>query len=76
LLAIRVTMIDTAAPASPDGSLSIADLASLHREIAANDDSSVGGHCAEGSRADRNQDLLLTIPAATLQALREDARAD
>lgn len=66
---LRTTMVDSQAPATPDGSLSLEDLASLHREIAANDEGSVGGLYAEGTVADRNQDLLVSVSNELLTAL-------
>lgn len=70
LVTICTTMVDTGAPAAPDGSPSIDDLASLHREIAANDAGSVGGLFAEGTPEDRNQDLLVLVPADVEEAVR------
>ncbi|WP_210603176.1 TIGR03767 family metallophosphoesterase [Brevibacterium oceani] len=67
---LRATMVDSQAPATPDGTLSLEDLASLHREIAANDDGSVGGLYAEGTVADRNQDLLVSVSSELLTNLR------
>lgn len=68
-LRIRTTMVDSQVPLTPDGSLSLEDLASLHREIGANDDGSVGGLEAQGTAADRNQDLLVPVSAGVLAAL-------
>lgn len=63
MVCIRTTMMDSQVPAQPDGTLGMADLASLHREIGANDAGSVGGLYAEGTAADRNQDLFVTVSA-------------
>lgn len=69
MVRLRTTMVDSQAPATPDGTLSLEDLASLHREIAANDEGSVGGLYAEGAVADRNQDLLVSVSNELLTAL-------
>lgn len=66
---LRTTMVDSQAPATPNGSLSLQDLASLHREIGANDAGSVGGLFAEGTVADRNQDLLVSVSSELLATL-------
>lgn len=66
---LRTTMVDSQAPAAPNGSLSLEDLASLHREIAANDAGSVGGLFAEGTVDDRNQDLLVSVSGELLSVL-------
>ncbi|WP_193071822.1 metallophosphoesterase [Brevibacterium sp. FME37] len=68
-LHLRTTMVDLQAPAAPDGSLDLRDLASLHREIGANDAGSVGGLNAEGARCDRNQDLIVPVSSELLAAL-------
>lgn len=57
---VVLTMVDSAVPVSPTAGLELADLASLHREVAANDEGSVGGLFAEGVREDRN--VVLSIP--------------
>ena len=62
-IAIRTTMIDSDAPTAPTGALDLADLAALHREVAANDPGSVGGLDAEGAPEDRNVVLYLPAPA-------------
>lgn len=69
MVCIRTTMVDSQVPAQPDGTLDIADLASLHREIGANDAGSVGGLHAEGTPTDRNQELLVNVSAELLVAL-------
>ena len=58
-VAITATMIDSQVPPVPTGELDLADLASLHREVAANDPGSVGGLDAEGEPGDRNVVLFL-----------------
>lgn len=58
---IRSTMIDSDAPISPTGGTDLANLASLHREAAANDPYSVGGLDAQGLTEDRNVDLLVPL---------------
>ncbi|MGO1908746.1 MAG: TIGR03767 family metallophosphoesterase [Brevibacterium linens] len=70
-LRLRTTMVDSPAPAAPDATLGLADLASLHREIGANDAGSVGGLYAEGTPADRNQDLLVAVSPELLSALED-----
>jgi metallophosphoesterase (TIGR03767 family) len=74
---MRSTMIDSDAPAAPGTGTSLADLAALHREVAANDAGSVGGLDAEGGPEDRNVDLPVPLPAATVDGLlrRQVARA-
>lgn len=67
-LLIRTTMIDSAAPITPTGGTELADLASLHREAAANDPGSVGGPMAEGRPEDRNTDLFVPLSPSTLAA--------
>ena len=67
-------MVDSQVPAAPDGSLDLADLASFHREIGANDPGSVGGLHAQGSPADRNQDLLVPVSPELLKSLARDPR--
>lgn len=59
---IRTTMIDSATPVTPNGGTQLADLAGLHREIAANDPDGVGGRDAEGGPDDRNVELLVPLP--------------
>jgi len=68
---ITTTMIDSAAPTGWD--LSVAGLAGLHREVAANDPGSVGGIHAEGTPADRNVVLGVPLPAELVRALRRGA---
>lgn len=69
MVCIRTTMVDSQVPAQPDGTLGMADLASLHREIGANDAGSVGGLYAEGTASDRNQDLYVNVSAELLANL-------
>lgn len=66
---IRNTMIDGDVPISPTGGTTLADLAALHREAAANDPDSVGGFEAHGTPADRNVDLLVPLPPAVTRHL-------
>lgn len=68
---ITTTMIDSLAPTGWD--LSVAGLAGLHREVAANDPGSVGGIHAEGTPADRNVVLGVPLPAELVRALRRGA---
>ncbi|MFT4216435.1 MAG: metallophosphoesterase [Micropruina sp.] len=65
---ITSTMIDSLAPA--DWDLSVAGLAGLHREVAANDPGSVGGIHAEGTPGDRNVVLRVPLPADLVRVLR------
>lgn len=59
---VRSTMIDSAIPVVPDEDNRLTQLASLHREIAANDPDGVGGPDAEGTAGDRNVELLVPLP--------------
>lgn len=68
-LRIRSTMVDSQAPAEPEGTWASTDLAALHREVAANDPGSVGGLYAEGDPSDRNCDLWLPLPAGWADTL-------
>ncbi|MEU2159320.1 TIGR03767 family metallophosphoesterase [Streptomyces sp. NPDC019396] len=61
-VAITTTMIDHQAPPLPDDAREVELLAALHRELAANQPESVGGHTARGGRGDRNAVLLLPTP--------------
>ena len=61
-LVIRTTMIDHAAPARPGDADGLQRLASLHRELAANEPHGVGGPQAHGRRQDRNVELVLPAP--------------
>jgi metallophosphoesterase (TIGR03767 family) len=73
-LVIRSTMIDHAAPTRPGPALDLWDLAALHRELAANEPTRVGGPHSAGTPADRNVDLTVPITpalATTLRALRD-----
>ncbi|WP_129359457.1 metallophosphoesterase [Rothia uropygioeca] len=58
---IRTTMVDSQIPESPTSTRGLENLAALHRELGANDTGSVGGLHAEGTRDDRNVDLLVAI---------------
>lgn len=69
LVRIRSTMLDSDAPARPCGTGELADLAALHREVAGNDDGSVGGLDAEGDPDDRNVDLLVPLDPRTAEAM-------
>lgn len=66
---IRTTMVDSVVPVTPTGGTSLEDLASLHREAAANDPGSVGGLNAQGAASDRNVDLLVPLSASALSRL-------
>lgn len=66
---IRSTMIDSQVDPAPSGGTTLADLAALHREAAANDPYSVGGLSAEGHASDRNVELYVQLPASTLHSL-------
>lgn len=68
-LVVQTTMVDSATAARADGTNTVADLAALHREVAANDDGSVGGLFAEGLATDRNQWLLAPISQSLALAL-------
>jgi metallophosphoesterase (TIGR03767 family) len=67
---VTTTMVDSRVAVGPDGSNTLEDLASLHREVAANDDQSVGGLNAHGAPADRNQQLYAPIPHSLVSRLR------
>jgi len=71
---IRTTMVDSAVPISPSGGLSLADLAALHGEAAANDPHSVGGLHAEGSPEDRNTDLFVPLSSVVVRHVRAAMR--
>ena len=64
---IRNTMIDSDVPISPRGGTGLAELASLHREAAANDPNSVGGLEAHGLSTDRNVDLLVPLSPTVIR---------
>jgi metallophosphoesterase (TIGR03767 family) len=66
---IRSTIIDSGAPIRSTGGTTLADLAALHREVAANDPGSVGGADAQGTPADRNVDLLVPLPPQVLNRI-------
>ncbi|GGM08326.1 metallophosphoesterase [Nakamurella endophytica] len=68
-ITVRSTVLDSDAPAAPDGGTGVEQLASLHREVAANDDGSVGGLQAQGARTDRNVELRTPRAAGVLEAL-------
>jgi metallophosphoesterase (TIGR03767 family) len=69
-LMIRSTMIDHAAPARPTTALDVWDLAAIHRELAANEPTRVGGPHAEGESTDRNVELVVPISPALAANLR------
>ncbi|MFI1919268.1 hypothetical protein [Nocardia sp. NPDC020380] len=69
-LVIRSTMLDHAAPARPGATLDLWDLAALHRELAYNEPTRVGGPNSAGKPSDRNVDLLVPIRPALAAALR------
>ena len=60
-------MIDSDVPISPKGGTGLAELASLHREAAANDPNSVGGLEAHGLSTDRNVDLLVPLSPTVIR---------
>lgn len=66
---IHSTMIDVDAPINPTGGTTLEDLASLHRETAANDPHSVGGLSANGTPEDRNIDLLVPLSPAVIRSV-------
>jgi metallophosphoesterase (TIGR03767 family) len=66
---IRTTMVDSAVPISPSGGTSLADLAALHREAAANDPHCVSGLHAEGSPEDRNTDLVVPLSPVVVRTI-------
>ncbi|MFG1796418.1 hypothetical protein [Nocardia sp. NPDC049149] len=72
VLIIRSTMIDHAAPVRPGTALDLWDLASLHRELAANEPSRVGGPHSAGTAADRNVELVVPISQALAAVLRAE----
>ncbi|HEX2031709.1 MAG TPA: TIGR03767 family metallophosphoesterase [Actinomycetota bacterium] len=61
LLSIFCTMVDHAAPPVPRSDAGIAFLASVHRELAANDPQD-GSDTRRGEPADRNVDLVIQAP--------------
>lgn len=61
-LTIRSTVLDHAAPLRPASLDGIDALASWHRELAANDPTSVAGAAAVGEVGDRNVDLVVPDP--------------
>lgn len=69
-LVIRCTMVDHGAPVGPGAQLDLWDLASLHRELAANEPTRVGGPESAGTPLDRNVDLLVPISSALARRLR------
>ncbi len=66
-LSIWCTMVDHDAPADPRGARGIARLASIHRELAANDPH-LGFATGYGERKDRNVELVIRAPAWLPQA--------
>ena len=81
LLSIFCTMVDHAAPPVPRGDRGVAALASIHRELAANDPQDGVESGKRGGREDRNVDLVipapfpLSSPAAARRARRRPAMA-
>lgn len=61
-LSLRCTVLDHDAALQPGPVDGVLDLASWHRELAANDPTSVSGAAATGTVADRNVDLLVADP--------------
>ncbi len=62
-LSIFCTMVNHAAPADPSGALGVLRLASIHRELAANDFQYGFGSKGPGAPEDRNVELLLPAPS-------------
>jgi len=62
-ISIFCTMIDHAAPADPRGARGLLRLASIHRELAANDYQYGFGSTGAGKPEDRNVELILPSPA-------------
>jgi hypothetical protein len=70
-LLIRLTMVDHTARALPgDNADPLLRLASLHRELAANEPAGVGGPEAHGLASDRNVELLVPAPFPLAQLAR------
>ena len=61
-LSIVCTMIDHAAPAVPGGSDPVVQLASIHRELAANDYQLGFDSAGRGTAQDRNVELVIRAP--------------
>jgi len=61
-LSIFCTMVDHAAPAVPGGSDPVLELASISRELAANDYQKGFGSAGAGQHKDRNVELLIEAP--------------
>jgi hypothetical protein len=61
-LSVVCTVLDSAAPLRATGLDDVLDLAAWHRELAANDPTSVGGTAARGIATDRNVELVLPDP--------------
>lgn len=62
-LLVRTTMVDHAAPVSPSEPWDLWNLASLHREISANEVDRVAGEDAPGGLQDRNVELVIPVGA-------------
>lgn len=62
-LSIFCTMVDHGAPAGPTGATGLAKLASIHRELAANDYQYGFDSTGPGTPLDRNVELTLPAPA-------------
>ncbi|MBV9278929.1 MAG: TIGR03767 family metallophosphoesterase [Chloroflexi bacterium] len=61
-ISVLCTMIDHDAPLSPEGGEGVARLASIHRELAANDPHCGTGSGRQGGPADRTVELLIPAP--------------
>ncbi len=69
-LVIRSTMIDHAAPLRAGHAHDVWDLASVHRELSANEPTRVGGPHSAGTVWDRNVDLFVPISPSLAEAMR------
>jgi metallophosphoesterase (TIGR03767 family) len=63
-LSIFCTLVDHLAPPDPSGADGVLRLASIHRELAANDPHRGASSDAAGGAADRNVELVLPMPAS------------
>lgn len=63
-ISIVCTVLDHAAPPHPDDAVGVWHLASIHRELAANDPHRGVGSDAAGGPSDRNVELVLPAPPA------------
>lgn len=64
-LSLVCTVLDHGAPLRASGLEAVLDLAAWHRELAANDPTSVAGPHGRGSASDRNVELVLSDPRRT-----------